>query len=274
MPEPQSPPNLNIPSSPNTVTVSIIDTTAKVGISTTGFMQPAIPGHDDLNAVCYSFLIKRNSPNDPTKYDTLLFDLGVRKDYENGPKVLLARLGKGVTIEVKKGVDEILEENGEDPKTVGGIIWSHWHFVSGEVPTSFKRREMLTTVSKDHTGDPSTFPTSTDLIVGPGFTKAFTPAFPTKEDSPVDERAWQDRKLVEIDFDSAGTPFKIGQYNAYDFYGDGSFYLLDTPGHAIGHMCGLARTKAEPAEFIFMGTYTSHLTKRRSSYCTRDPQSN
>lgn len=43
-----------------------------------------------------------------------------------------------------------------------------------------------------------------------------------------------------------------------DFYGDGSFYLLDTPGHAVGHMCGLARTSAEPPEFIFMGGDIAH----------------
>lgn len=34
----------------------------------------------------------------------------------------------------------------------------------------------------------------------------------------------------------------IGDFKAIDFFGDGSFYLLDTPGHAVGHLCGLART--------------------------------
>ncbi len=110
--------------------------------------------------------------------------------------------------------------------------------------------------SQDHTGDPSTFPASTDLIVGPGFKDAYVPAYPTVQDSPVDERAWEGRNLREIKFDTEGQGLTIGQYKAMDLYGDGSFYLLDTPGHAIGHMCGLARTSAEPPEFIFMGTYT------------------
>jgi hypothetical protein len=128
----QTPPDLKIPASKKTVSVSIINSTAKVGISTRAFMEPSIPGHDNLNAVCYSFLIKHKSEDKPSKYDTILFDLGVRKDYRNGPRVLQQRLGQGVTIEVKQNVSEILEENGQDLNSIGGIIWSHWHFVSLE----------------------------------------------------------------------------------------------------------------------------------------------
>jgi hypothetical protein len=111
---------------------------------------------------------------------------------------------------------------------------------------------------QDHTGDPSTFPASTDLVVGPGFKEAFVPGYPTNESCPVHESAWKDRTLREIDFDSEGKGLRIGKYKAMDFYGDGSFYLLDTPGHAIGHVCGLARTSAEPPEFIFMGGDIAH----------------
>ena len=106
---------------------------------------------------------------------------------------------------------------------------------------------------QDHTGDPSTFPATTDLIVGPGFKEAFVPGYPTVENSPIDEKAYEGRTLREIDFDREGNGLKIGQYQAVDLYGDGSFYLLNTPGHAIGHMCELARTSADPPEFIFMG---------------------
>lgn len=44
---------------------------------------------------------------------------------------------------------------------------SHWHW--------------------DHIGDPSTFPPSTRLVVGPGFKEAFLPGYPAKSDSPVRE---------------------------------------------------------------------------------------
>lgn len=48
------------------------------------------------------------------------------------------------------------------------LTWhSHWHW--------------------DHLGDPSTFPGSTELVVGPGFKEAFFPGYPSKEDAPVRE---------------------------------------------------------------------------------------
>lgn len=99
------------------------------------------------------------------------------------------------------------------------------------------------------------------------------------------------RPLREIEF--SGTDLSIGGFPAYDFFGDGSFYLLgryflllergslflippasrvhvsvlpasnvyllDTPGHCVGHMCGLARTTASPsASFAFLGGDICH----------------
>ncbi|WPH02675.1 Metallo-hydrolase/oxidoreductase [Acrodontium crateriforme] len=240
MPQSKPLPDLHIPHSRSTVSVSIIDSTGHVSnIPVKAFMEPPVPGYDLLSAPCYSFLIKRNNPENPSKYDTLLFDLGIRKDVDNSPKVILERINNGgFKVSVSKNISEILQDNGEDLNSVGGIIWSHHHW--------------------DHTGDPSTFAPSTDLIVGPTFKSKFVPGYPTKEDSLVDERAWEGRDLREIDFDSESNGLKLGRFRAYDFFGDGSFYLLESPGHTMNHMCGLARTSAEPAEFIIMGGDICH----------------
>lgn len=80
------------------------------------------------------------------------------------------------------------------------------------------------------------------------------------------------RDVREISFDAG---LKIGDYPAFDFFGDGSFYLLDTPGvslvprekakresqadntqHAQGHLSGFARTT--PDTFVFMGGDICH----------------
>jgi len=59
--------------------------------------------------------------------------------------------------------------------------------------------------------------------------------------------------MQEIEFKS---DFKIGKFNAFDYFGDGSFYLLDVPGHAIGHICGLVRTT--PGSFLLLGADSCH----------------
>ncbi len=60
--------------------------------------------------------------------------------------------------------------------------------------------------------------------------------------------------MYEVEF----SDFRIGDFRAVDFFGDGSFYLLDTPGHAVGHLAGLARTTSNPDTFILMGGDLCH----------------
>ena len=134
---------------------------------------------------------------------------------------------------MQQGVREQLEAHGVNGKDIEGIVWSHWHW--------------------DHTGDPSTFDAHTALIVGPGFKDAFTPGYPANPDAPIRESDYEGRELREIAFTQG---LKIGRFNAFDYFGDGSFYLLDSPGHAIGHMCALARVTAN--SFVFMGGDACH----------------
>ncbi|KAH7028919.1 uncharacterized protein B0I36DRAFT_324743 [Microdochium trichocladiopsis] len=275
------PPDLHIPASQSTVEVYIIDTTSfMTGFPAAAFVDPIVPGFEIMNGLSYSYMVRHRSTTDDTKYDTLLFDLGVRKDWENSPEPFVRGIKEaGFGIKVDKDVATILTENGERLEDVGAIIWSHWHF--------------------DHTGDPTRFPLTTDLIVGPGFRESVMPGHPTDWESHVDSRAWQGRGLHEVDFDghSAAPPvinnnnnnlpkttsplklngeattvqdegtglllasrprIQIGQFRAIDFYGDGSFYLLDSPGHAIGHMSALARTTADPPSFILLGGDIAH----------------
>jgi hypothetical protein len=57
---------------------------------------------------------------------------------------------------------------------------------------------------------------------------------------------------MEVDFTSSD--ITIGRFKAFDYFGDGSFYILDSPGHAVGHINALARTSASPKpSFIHLG---------------------
>lgn len=64
-----------------------------------------------------------------------------------------------------------------------------------------------------------------------------------------------------MDFVSADAPSRIispfpSFDRALDFFGDGTLYLIDAPGHFKGHVAALARVA--PGTFIFLGGDTCH----------------
>ncbi|KAF4960384.1 hypothetical protein FGADI_1031 [Fusarium gaditjirri] len=214
---------------------SIIDSSLRLsGMPLSHLMKPAMKGLDDMPTLTtWSFLVESTSGK------KAIFDLGVPKEpLKNfSPKYAdTIRRNSNWDVDVLKNVADILVENNVQPSEIDSVIWSYHHF--------------------DHIGDITTFPGSTDLIVGPGFKEAFLPGYPANPDSPVREADFEGRELREIDFEHKS--LQIGPFRASDF-GDGSFYLLDTPGHDIGHLSGLARTTTGPPDtFIFMGGDLCH----------------
>src|ERR1700733_10332372 len=230
--DPKPAPNLNFPSSSSIVIVRIIDTTSYVKGSARVVLDPHIPGHDELDCPCFSFLITNAQES---RY--VLFDLGVRKDFETG---LAPTVREWITgdkplfkVNVERNVADILDEDsaklGTSRKDIEAVIWSHHHW--------------------DHIGDMTTFPLRTELVVGPGFKAQYFPGYPKNPESPLCEADFEGRNVREVDASSFS--FKIGQFPAFDYFRDGSFYLLHSPGHTVGHICGLARVT--PETFIFMG---------------------
>lgn len=84
----------------------------------------------------------------------------------------------------------------------------------------------------------SLFPSSTEIVVGPGFkaSPVILPGHPEKPDSFLNSSDFAGRHLNEIDFGDAG--LRIGGFRAHDFFGDGSFYLLG--------MCETKHLRKEP----------------------------
>ncbi|KAJ9165819.1 Metallo-hydrolase/oxidoreductase [Coniochaeta hoffmannii] len=226
------PPDLKIPHSTATVEVSIIHTTATIaGLHAWKFMSPSIPGHDYLDVPCFCFLV-----HNPAQNRTVVFDLGIRKHWWNlSPKLTESFAKINMKLHVDKGVREILDEHGVNTSAIEAVIWSHPHF--------------------DHTGDPSTFDSSTALVVGPGFNESQLPGAAENPYTAVLESDYAGRELREVSFDGSA---KIGRLSAMDYFGDGSFYLLASPGHTPDHMCGFARVTSNPDSFILMGGDAAH----------------
>lgn len=190
---------------------------------------------DYTRLVCpaLSFLISHPSGQ------KLLFDLSIRSDLENSaPKVVksISDPARDWQISVPQNVSDVLVGNGVGLDQVNTIIWSHPHF--------------------DHLGNPSLFPGTTNLVVGPGFKAAFGDGYPSRQDAPVLSSDWKGRALDELDFGKDARALDIGMFKAIDWFGDGSFYILDAPGHAVGHLCALARV--QPDSFVLMAAVRTH----------------
>ncbi|KAL7895422.1 beta-lactamase-like protein [Trichoderma sp. TUCIM 5745] len=208
---------LTLPAGDVSVNVAFICNALLSGLPMSRFSKPNIRGLETLQQIpSFSFFIEHPSGR------RLMFDLGPRKDLENLSPMLTKRMAKaGWEAEVTQEVPEILEQHDIPIQSIENVIWSHWHW--------------------DHVGNMSKLPPSIGLVVGPGFTKAMIPGYPENLSSLILESDYSGRQLTELN----EFGLTVGDLPAYDYFGDGSLYILSTPGHAAGHLSALARTSCK-----------------------------
>ncbi|KAH8885965.1 hypothetical protein GQ53DRAFT_845109 [Thozetella sp. PMI_491] len=228
---------LGIPASSSFVDVRVIDTTTYGSASSSMVFDPDITGYTKFEFPSYAFLI-----TNPVLNKHILFDLGMRKDWlEALPSGTVEWIHQYMPFTVKEDVNDILDADpgglGIKTENIASVIWSHHHF--------------------DHRGNITKFPPSTEVVVGPGFQKAYAPYYPKLPQSSILEAEMTGRPVREIDESAFST--HLGRFQAHDFFGDGSFYLLNAPGHTTGHMCALARLPSpSAAAFAFLGGDCAH----------------
>ena len=156
------------------------------------------------------------------------------KDLENNPEVIQLDY-RYISPVVPKDAFDLLADGHVSPSSITTVVFSHLHF--------------------DHTGDCTRFPDA-DMIIGPGGVAATTPGWPSVPKSPFHGSILVHPQLRELSFET-DTWIPFGPFpRAYDFFGDGSFFLLDTPGHMPGHLGAMARTSVD--EWVFMGGDCCH----------------
>ncbi|KAK2686832.1 hypothetical protein QWA68_014657 [Fusarium oxysporum] len=237
--EPVAPPKINIPTSKETVQVRVINQEIGLAFSMPPdtFFSPATPGFTDLSMPIFAFVISHGDHH-------IMFDAGIRRDWQSLSPAVVGMLTKMAAFPpIEQDVLDILESDtsglGIGLEDIEALIWSHHHF--------------------DHTGDPSRFPSSTKLVVGPELKEMLSAGYPANKDAMILDSDAAGREVASVDFSQG---LQIGGFAAHDYFGDGSFYLLHAPGHTPGHMCALARTTYDEASgestFVFLGADACH----------------
>ncbi|KAF1972728.1 hypothetical protein BU23DRAFT_599487 [Bimuria novae-zelandiae CBS 107.79] len=179
----------------------------------------------------------------------LIFDLGLKRDFTGYREAQQHHIAQRQPTTVSPDVAESLRKGPLQPEDIDTVILSHVHW--------------------DHVGTPSDFPNA-EFIVGNGTLHLLAngggPLYPaalfnadelpkdrTKELPPVasDPNFISHTRTTQHKWQSLG-----GFPAAIDFFGDGSLYIIDAPGHLQGHVNLLARTA--PGKWVYLGGDCCH----------------
>lgn len=196
-----------------------------------------------------AFLIQHPSGQDG-KITKFVFDLGLKRDLTKYMPAMQTHISNRRPVEAKPDVADSLRKGGLDPANdIDHVMVSHVHW--------------------DHVGTPEDFPKS-QFVVGSGTLhlldngagshypkEIFDPELlprdrtlelpPSESSNPATAASKQTKHQWKP---LAGFPATI------DFFGDGSLYVVDSPGHLYGHVNLLARVAED--RWIYLGGDCCH----------------
>ncbi|KAF9267457.1 Metallo-hydrolase/oxidoreductase [Marasmius fiardii PR-910] len=199
-----------------------------IDLRTEVFIDDAIPG-EVVRCPSLGFLLRHSKTG-----DTFVFDLGIRKDWENYPPPVVEWIQKVFPCTVPQDAAESLRKGGLQPEKVKVVCLSHVHF--------------------DHVGDTRPFTNSTFLVGGQS-KSLFSPGYPADPNSAFASDLLPEGRTEFLDMKDWKP---LGPFpRALDYYGDGSLYITDAAGHLPGHINVVARTSADGG-WILLGGDSAH----------------
>ncbi|KAF3404438.1 hypothetical protein DPV78_003218 [Talaromyces pinophilus] len=195
----------------------------------------------------------------------IIFDLGLRKNLAAYPSNIYPHLKTRQPIHTRPDVTQSLQKGGVEPEDIDVIILSHVHY--------------------DHVGDPRCFTRAT-FVVGYGtrhllehgmkyhsaahFENDLLPPERTIElpiqtvlpphTNMVEQSLPSTSSLDRLVPDTAHSWQRLPPFdNAIDLFGDGTFYIIDSPGHLVGHLNVLVQVAA--GQWIYLAGDACHHTR-------------
>ena len=247
-PKQDDPPRLP-PSSPNQVNVKVAALNGGfITLPERAFVTNADP-EKASTAPSMCFLIDHRAP-DAIKSERMIFDLGIKRDLTKYNPATRKHITERQPVYSTPDAKSSLLNGGLDPaKDIDYVVLSHVHW--------------------DHIGEPSDYPNS-KFIVGSGtlyILENGAPYYPTdrmeKGALPVD-RTIELPPLPASDREYMAAAERSKHHwqsisvlpNAVDYFGDGSVWIIDTPGHLHGHVNALLRVG--PDKWVYLGGDCCH----------------
>ncbi|KAF2096999.1 hypothetical protein NA57DRAFT_77249 [Rhizodiscina lignyota] len=198
---------------------------------------------DALKTTSWRFFISHGPSN--TK---LWFDMGLATTVDVYPPIVQEVAERLYKFEPAPNTPlDDMEKIREDPKSVKYVIASHAHW--------------------DHMFPVGQHFPQAKMLCGPGTLELTSQSFPKFESSPYDGRIW-DATMSDLPLWDLPSPAnypskwqRLGPFaNAHDFFGDGSFWIIDAPGHVAGNLAVLcsARTKTGDRRWILLAADCMH----------------
>lgn len=205
-----------------------------------------------------SFLIRHASHN-------IVFDLGMRKILDNYPTSIRPHLATRQPITTAPDTSDSLRSGGLEPSNVDIVVLSHVHYDHVGTPSDFDKalfvvgygvRHLLQHGMKYHSAakfEKDLLPE--DRIVElPIQTRLPDYAQPVQNEMPPSARQIND---IQPEGSNNRQWQRLGPLNnAIDLFGDGRIYVVDSPGHLVGHLNLLVCTS--PGHWVYLAGDACH----------------
>lgn len=196
-----------------------------------------------------AFLIQHPSPTRPSKPDTLVFDLGLKRDFAGYRDAQQHHIAQRQPTTVSPDAAASLRKGGLAPEDVDTVVLSHVHWDHVGTPSDFANAQFVVGCGTMHllaSGGGPLYPSEL-------FNRDELPRERTTEFPPV--RSEDVAKGFERQTEHVWKPV-VGFPATIDFYSDGSLYVVDAPGHLPGHVNLLARIG--PRKWVYLGGDCCH----------------